>query len=404
MKKNFKDVFFLKEIFKWITLSLAVGLTVGIITSYFVKLVNMCFSYTSSFKYYYFLAPLAFFASSFAVNKFCIAAKGHGTEKAIEAFHKNSGRMSIIVVPFKMLTALVTVVFGGSVGLEGPSTQVGEGIASSISDLFKLSPRDRKILAVCGIGAGFTAVFNAPIGGALYAVEVLYIGKLSYNLLFPALISAITSSLVAKAVGLKQVSCGIQLSSVSPQNIIGMIIFGIAIGIVSVLFIFILNKYSKTIHKIKKHPYLIPFIGGVIYIILILATGQSMCLGTGSPYISALANGTKNADFYTFLVKMFSTSITLGSGGSGGILTPMLFIGASFGNVFARVLGQNAAVYTAVGMTGFLGACSNTPIAATIMAFEIFGSNAGFCAAVACITAYIVSGISSVYPTQVVAK
>jgi H+/Cl- antiporter ClcA len=126
----------LASMIKWLVISIFIGLIVGGATAAFIKLVNISTSFSYGFKYYYLLMPIGFFLSSFLVLKLAPDAKGHGTEKAIEAINRNIGKMDVKVVPVKLLTTLITLVCGGSVGLEGPSTQIGAGIASKISDIF----------------------------------------------------------------------------------------------------------------------------------------------------------------------------------------------------------------------------------------------------------------------------
>lgn len=104
---------------------------------------------------------------------------------------------------------------------------------------------------------------------------------------------------------------------------------------------------------------------------------------------------------FAFLFKTFTTSITLSSGGSGGILTPMLYIGSSLGNTWAAVFSENIAFFSAIGMTAFFGCCANTPIAAIIISLELFGHTAGIYTAIACVTAYLIMGHTSIYPTQI---
>ena len=149
---------------------------VGVSTTAFLKLLHLSTNFTSQFPYFYLSLPLTFLLCTFLINFLAPQSKGHGTEKVIEAIHKRSGRIPAGVIPIKLFTTIITIASGGSVGKEGPSGQIGAGLASLFSDIFRLNDQDRRKLVICGISAGFAAVFGTPISGAIFGLEVLYVG------------------------------------------------------------------------------------------------------------------------------------------------------------------------------------------------------------------------------------
>ncbi|MFT8316210.1 MAG: chloride channel protein [Clostridium sp.] len=401
-KLSMDESIFIASALKWTFLSILIGLLVGSFTTLFIKIIVIGIDFTSKFKFYYLFLPAAFFLSSFIIIKLAPDAKGHGTEKAIESVNKNNGNMNIVVVPVKLLTTFITIIFGGSVGLEGPATQIGGAISSFIGQMTKMNVMDKRRLVVCGISAGFVSVFNAPVGAAIFACEVLYIGKISYIALLPSLISSFVSYYVGLYMGNKPLIFTIKYI---PNNqitaFLEVFVFGIAIGFLAILFIKLVKYVEKGFGKIKIYAPLRGIVGGILIIVTIYVFNSFQSLGIGDGTINEIISGGKFSNFL-FINKALVTAFTLGSGGSGGILTPMLFIGSSFGNAWAQITGSNVAFYSAIGMASFLAACSNVPISSIIIAMELFGNQVGIYAAIAIGISYIIVGHESIYPTQVV--
>lgn len=403
LRNNLEEHYVLfASIIKWLILSVFVGFVVGGITALFIKLVNISTSFFYGFKYYYLFIPLGLFLSSLIIFKSSPEAKGHGTEKAISAINNDSGKTGIIVVPIKALTTIITLIFGGSVGLEGPSTQIGAGMASKISDIFKLKDVDRKRLAICGVASGFVGVFGSPVGAAVFASEVLYIGAFNYISLFSSLISAFVSFFVGRFLGTKPlITYFVDMKDFSNSVIIiRMILFGLAIGLISIMFIKFINFVEKMFKRINIYPPFKGLIGGFLIIVLIFITGNTDYLGIGGDIInkSVIGGNVRSTDF---IWKSIATALTLGSGGSGGILTPMLYVGSTFGRVWASIVSGSPTFYAAVGMVTFMVTCSNTPLAGIIMCMELFGSEVGVYASIVCVIAYVIVGHKSIYPTQI---
>jgi H+/Cl- antiporter ClcA len=390
---------------KWVSLAIFIGIVVGAATAVFLKLLHVGCTASERINRYYILMPIAFFVSSYTILKLAPDAEGHGTEKVIQAIHQKSGKIDIKVVPVKLFTTIITIMFGGSAGNEGPCTQIGGGIASFLSKLFKMDEMDRKKFVVCGVSAGVAGVFGTPVAGAVFAVEILYIGKFSYIVLLPSLIASYVSCFVNKYLGINYHTYIINFTKANEiKMFFNMIVFGIFIGLIAMLFIRIFTIIEEIfIEKIKLYKPLKGVIGGgLIVLIVIIAGGNTEFIGLGTSVIDEAISGNEIMPI-SFIMKMFTTSITLGSGGSGGILTPIFYIGATAGNVWAQLIHGNIALFTSIGMVAFLAACANTPLASIIIAMELFGINIATYASVACVISYLMVGHKSVYPTQILA-
>ncbi len=190
------------SILKWSILAAFIGIIVGVSTTIFLRLLDISITLTTGFKYYYFFLPAALFLSTLLVSYLAPEARGHGTEKVIEAIHKRFGRINPAVVPVKLVATIVTLAMGGSAGKEGPCAQIGAGLSSIVAGLFRFGNKDRRKLVICGISSGFAAVFGTPIAGAMFGLEVLFIGGILYDVLLPSFIAGIVAYQVTTFLGI----------------------------------------------------------------------------------------------------------------------------------------------------------------------------------------------------------
>ena len=388
------------SILKWLFLASCAGVLVGLSTTVFLKALGFGISTASEYRYYYLLLPAALFLSALIVKYLAPDAEGHGTEKIIEAVHKHSGKIRLMVVPVKLVATIITIALGGSAGKEGPAAQIGAGVSSAFSDLLRFDDKDRKKLVICGISAGFATVFGTPIAGAIFGVEVLFVGGMLYEVLLPSFVAGIVAFQVSSSFGITYFHEPLRFvplfSSLFFIKVCGA---GIFFGLCSLLLIEGLGFFERVSHRMNVWKPLKGLLGGSVLVILTFIF-STRYLGLGLDTIKdALEGGVMPAG--AFLLKILFTAITLGFGGSGGIITPIFFIGATAGSLFASVLGFNMSVFAAIGMVSLVAGAANTPISASIMAIELFGPAIGPYAAVACVISFLMTGHRSVYPSQV---
>jgi H+/Cl- antiporter ClcA len=388
---------------KWSLLGAGAGLCVGFGTRGFLWALAASGATVQRLTHGAFAAfwilPLALPACVWLIRTFAPDARGHGTEAVIAAVHQRSGRIDWLIAPIKLGATVITLAFGGSVGKEGPAAQIGAALTSLFSDLLRLNDADRRRLVICGISAGFAAVFGTPVSGALFGIEVLYLGRFDYSVIFPALVAGIVGHL----------ACGVRPPFPSPQDalagigqvkiILISLASGAVFGLIALLLIESLRALERALRRFETHPYLLAAIGGCALVTLYLLVGDRYA-GLGTDTINGVLAGTTTVAGAAFFLKIVATAITLEVGGSGGIVTPIFFIGATSGAALAPMFGVSSGLLASFGFVAVLAAAANTPLAAAVMAIELLPASEGVYAALAAATAFLMVGHRSVYASQ----
>lgn len=399
-KKITEEAILFVSIAKWVILATMIGLIVGLSTAGFLLLLKYTINLSEHYRYYFLILPIALFLSAFLIQHLAPEAEGHGTEKVIEAIHQRAGNIPLLVVPIKLVTTIITIACGGSAGKEGPCAQIGAGLASAFARLFHFNDQDKKKLVICGVSAGFAAVFGTPIAGALFGVEVLFVGALLYDILLPSFIAGIISYQVSSLLGITYFHHPIHLfSTINEMYLLEVMGAGVFFGLCSLLFIEVLKLGHHGFKRLNIPISLKGLFGGLMIILFVFIFSKQY-LGLGLNTIEDCLTGHA-VHWYAFILKTVITSITLGCGGSGGVVTPIFFIGATAGAAFAHLFHLNIAVFSAIGLVSVLAGTANTPIAASVMAIELFGPAIAPYAAVSCIISFLMTGHRSVYPSQI---
>lgn len=411
MKKHITEqtvIFF--SVTKWLILSSATGIMIGFLMSIFIKTLHEAQDARALLPFpFYFTLPFALMLTIWIVRTFDKNATGHGTEKVIEAIHTKDGYINAKVIPVKLVATVLTIFSGGSVGKEGPGAQIGAGAASFVATFFKFSKQDRKKLVICGISAGFASVFGTPIAGAIFGIEVLIIGVIMYDVLLPSFIAGFAAFTAAQFFGVEYAYYDINFyrSFHLDLALIGQVVVaGVFFGIVSDSFITTVNHIEVWIKKIPYNRYLKAFAAGAIMVAVSYFVSEKY-LGLGLPTITNCLDPkallSENVNWYDFILKTLFTSVTLGSGGSGGIITPIFYVGATSGVVFGHFIGDHIALFAALGFVSVLAGTTNAPIAAIIMAVELFGVHMANYAALSVVIAFLITGHRSVFQSQKIA-
>ncbi|MCH7528677.1 MAG: chloride channel protein [Candidatus Marinimicrobia bacterium] len=390
------------HVIRWFFIATAVGVIVGLSSTAFLLALDWAVDLAELWNWYWLLLPAGLVVSTYLVRWFAPDAQGHGTEKVIEALHRNSGRIRLAVVPVKALATIVTIAVGGAAGKEGPAAQIGAGLASKMADILHFSDDERKKIVMCGISAGFAVVFGTPIAGAIFGVEVLFVGAIVYDVLFPSFVAGIVAFATAHWMGLTYPHAFQQFTvEIEPLLMVETLAAGIFFGLLALLFIESMRLARKTVQRLEWSPFFTALTGGVLLVGMAAVLGRQY-LGLGIEEANAVVRGAEASPLAPFF-KMVFTSITLNFGGSGGTLSPIFYIGATGGRLFASILSLDQSLFAAIGMVALLAGATNTPISASIMAVELFGPQIVPYAALASVVAYLMSGHRSIYPSQVLA-
>jgi CIC family chloride channel protein len=397
---------------KWVGISTLIGFAGGLAAFGFERLLHFVRSFLAGFSGVHaegvgslgsrawillVLLPAGGLVVGLLTSRFAPEAEGHGTEHLVRAFHELGGRVRGRVIWLKALCSAITIGSGGSAGQEGPAAQIGSGVGSTISDALRLSERDRRLFLLAGSSAGIGALFTAPLGAALFAPEVLYRKpELEGEAIVPCIISSIvayttfrTLSGQSKAVPIPDAILS-TLALHDPRELGVYVALAILCAPVSWLFVRAFEGIRAGFRRLSRVPApLRPALGGLLVALLALAlarwpaTGENGVLFGGYELMEASIVGSLPivALAGLALAKILATSITIGSGGSGGMFAPSLAIGALLGAIVGQGgaqlfpdLGIQPACYALVGMGGFFAGLAKTPIASILIVCEMTGS------------------------------
>jgi CIC family chloride channel protein len=314
------------------------------------------------------------------IVRFAAEAKGHGVPEVMESVALRGGRIRPRVVLAKLVASGVCIASGGSVGREGPIVQIGSALGSAIGQWLKIGERRLRTLVGCGAAAGIAGTFNAPVAGALFSVEII-LGDFGVTQFSPIVISSVTATVVSRHfLGDFPAFEVPSYSLVSAGELLAYGLLGIIAGLAALAFIRVLYKAEDLFDAIRMPAVLKPVIGGIL--IGTIALKFPEIYGVGYEAINGALSGNLAWNLLVILVvvKIVAVSITIGSGGSGGIFAPSLFIGAMVGgavgtgvhSLWPEVSGSPGA-YALVGMGAVVAAGTHAPITAIVMIFELTG-------------------------------
>jgi len=318
------------------------------------------------------------------IYKWAPEAAGHGTDAVIDAFHRFRGVIRKRAPIIKAISSAITIGSGGSAGREGPVAQIGAGVGSYLANLLRLSDRDRRLMLIAGAGGGIGSMFRAPLGGALFATEVLYREP---EFEFEAIIPAIISSIVAYSVFASFFGWGVLFDTPRylfrhPSGLFFYAILGILCVILGALYVKVFyGLRDRFFKKLPVKNFLKPAIGGLMLGIMAMFFPQVLGMGYGWIQLAIYGQLTIGLMIVLVFAKIFATSFTISSGGSGGVFAPSLFIGGMLGGAFGQtahllfpdIITQPTA-FVLVGMGAFFAGVAKVPISSLIMVSEMTGS------------------------------
>ncbi|HET8572797.1 MAG TPA: voltage-gated chloride channel family protein [Edaphocola sp.] len=416
---SFEQLSVVSYLLKWTVLTLPVAIVVGSAIAFFLWLLETAIAFRFAHPWLLFLLPLAGIAIYFPY-KLWGKNSAKGNNLIMEEIHQPGGGVPARMAPLVLFTTVITHLFGGSAGREGTAVQIGGSIAQFFATKFSLSKKDVKILLMTGIAAGFGSVFGTPITGAIFALEVLTIGRIRHDALLPCFMASVVADITCKAWGIHHTAYAIHFNNndevffsifhIDVLLLLKVIVASVFFGLASYAFAELTHTISNYSNKfIKTRKWLIPVTGGSIIIALTYLIGSQdyLSLGVSNPDPHAVSLLTcfqsGGATSLSWFWKLLFTAITLGTGFKGGEVTPLFFIGAALGNAVALYTGAPTDLMAGLGFIAVFAGATNTPLACTFMGIELFGAHNVLYYAVACFTAYYFSGHTGIYQSQRIA-
>lgn len=376
-----------------IFLAIVVGLGTGLGAIGFIYLIqhfnNFFFGLTDQlltetlgereFKYWFPIIPvLGGLLVGPIVYKFASEARGHGVPEVMNSVARLGGIIRPRVAAAKTIASAICIGSGGSAGREGPIVQIGSAIGSTVGQVFRMSGERVKILVGCGAAAGISSVFNAPIAGVIFSLEII-LGDFAIKTFSPVILSSVVASVVTRSVLGNHPAFEVPAYSlVSVWEIPLYFILGLALGGYGVVFTRFLDLLEDLFEKLKINNMLKPALGGLLLGIIAIFYPQILADGYETIKLTLYGNMGVSLLLTLLVLKLLATSLTLGSGNSGGIFAPALFMGAVAGGLFGVLMnylfpGMTATpgAYALVGMAGMVAATTHAPITAMLIIFEM---------------------------------
>ncbi len=324
-----------------------------------------------------------------------------GNNLLLEEYEKPQKVIPLKMAPFVLLGTIITHLFGGSAGREGTAVQMGGAIADQFSRIFHLDANDRKTLIILGISAGFASVFGTPLAGAIFALEVIFCNKFSLKSAILSFVVAYFAYFTVELWPVHHTHYHIPVvAEFNLENFLWIIPAAILFGFAAMLFSRSTHFWGSLFSKTISYPPLRPYVGGIIFALVVYYFGATKFMGLGVPSIIEAFNTP--SENYDFLLKILFTGFTLGAGFKGGEVTPLFFVGATIGSALSNYIPLPMALLAGMGFVAVFSGATHTPVACTVMGIELFGIESAVFIAISCFIAYISSGSVGIYHAQTV--
>ena len=387
----------------WAVIAGVVGVLAGIASAVFLLSLDAATAWRETHSWIIVALPLGGLGIGLLYQHLGASVEA-GNNLVLDEIHDPKKRLPLRMAPLILVATVATHLFGGSAGREGTAVQMGASLADQLTRWLHLERHDRRILLMAGISGGFAAVFGTPLAGMVFGLEVLAIGALRFEALFPCLVAAVVGDRVTVALGVQHTVYTVApWGSPTWAGLGAALAVGLACGLVARFF----TQATRGIGGFAKVR--IPWmplrlvVGGVLVVAGTLALGfDTRYLGLGIPLM--VESFTHPLPAWDFVLKFAFTVVTLGFGFKGGEVTPLFCIGATLGSAAAAVLPLPVDVCAGIGFVALFAGAANTPLACILMACELFGVHIGVPAALACVASYLVSGHAGIYKSQRIAQ
>lgn len=394
------QVHYFNYLLKWLLLSSVIGFCIGSVSAFFLTSLEFVTNYRENHIWIIALLPLGGLLIGLTYYYFGSNVV-KGSNQLLEEFHSPKEIIPFKMAPLVLFGTLITHLFGGSAGREGTAVQIGGAIADQFTHLLKLKNCDRKIILIIGISAGFASVFGTPLAGGIFALEVMVLGRIRYDSIIPSFFAAVIADYFCKFWGVTHTHYIIPfVPTMDLINLCWTIATAILFGLTALMFSKSTHFFTSQFGTIIKYPPVRPLVGGVFIALIVWVFGTTKYIGLGIPTI--VESFSVDLPPYDFMIKLLLTAFTLGAGFKGGEVTPLFFIGATLGNALFFFVPLPIALLAGMGFVAVFSGATNTPIACTLMGIELFGAESGIYIGLACVVAYLFSGHTGIYSSQII--
>ncbi len=378
-----------------------IGVGAGLLSAAFLVALDFVTSFREGHPSLIWFLPVGGLAIGWVYQNHALGSD-RGTNFILDEIHEPKSSIPFRMIPLVLLGTLVTHLFGGSAGREGTAVQMGGALSERICKGAGSPLVDRKLALMAGMSAGFASVFGTPIAGSLFGLEVLVIGgwrKFQFGHLAACTLAAFVGHWTVLALGVHHTSYHRPLAlALTIHSVIFTLTAGFLFGLLARLFAMISHAYASIAAKLFPSLPIRALVGGALVSSLILMFQLDRAVGLGLSVIKeALVQPVALTDFAT---KFGLTILTLGSGFKGGEVTPLFYIGATFGNALSEIIELPVSTLAALGFVSVFAGAANVPLASTLMAVEIFGSHIFPLATLSCLASTFASGHRGIYSSQ----
>ena len=362
---------------KWLLFAAVIGLVVGCVGTGFSYALTAVTNLRTARPWLLGLLPLGG-VSIVLLYRVCGMEKDRGTNFVLAAVRENAA-LPLRTAPLVFLSTVITHLVGGSSGREGAILQIGGSISSSIGRWMRLDDKDSRIITMCGMAAGFAALFGTPLTAAMFAMEVVSVGVLYYAAIVPCVLSAVIGVWVAQLFGVAPTVFTLSgIPGLSPLTLLQALAMGVLFALLSILFCRIMHAAPRLYDRFLPHPLVRAAVGGGLVIALTALVwlwnpGTFDYNGAGAGVIHTAVAGQARPE--AFFLKMLFTTITLGAGFKGGEIVPVFFTGATFGCTVAPLLGLHPSFGAGLGMVSVFCGVTNCPLTSLLLSLELFAGD-----------------------------
>ena len=390
---------YIKNFLKWTLLGFMMGIFGGLIGAGFHHALHFVTHLRSEQTWLIFLLPVGGLLTV-GLYKLLKLHDNKGTNEIIDA-SLHGYLVSPAVFPGIFLATSITHLFGGSAGREGAALQLGGSVGSCLAKVFRMNQRSRKLMVMSGMAAVFAGLFGTPLTAMLFCMEFASVGTVFSPALLPCFLASFVASRMSLCFGVH--AEGILLETALGMDILTLgkvAVLAVAVSVLGIAMCALFHKAEHFAHHYLPNPFVRIAVGGTVVLVLTLIVGDHRFNGAGMDMALKAVEG--ETDWYSFLLKMIFTAVTLAAGFKGGEIVPTFCVGATFGCLLGGFLGLDAGICGALGLIGLFCCATNSPIASVLLSIEMFGSANLYLFALVCVICFVLSGNSGLYASQII--